>query len=332
MATTTPDAVPALKIRQRIEAASGSIRRLKRIDRLAAVLIRLGGLGIVISVFGILLFIVAEAWPLFRPARGMLAGTIALPAAPAATPAPAPAPGSTAAPVTSTVAPVAAPTTPGPVLAMGVDEYQMYLYAVRSAPRIEFFRMSDGAWNREHVVAGLAGAQVTAASRSTDGDHVALATADGRAAILEVAFRPKYEQQKLADLDIAVTEAAIVTVDAAGRPIQQVAYGHSESGRRVVAALVADDEIALWSSDESAGERRDALRAAGERITSIALGRGERLIAGTSSGNVFHWSLTDGEPRLTSISPVGAPVTAVGWALGGLVERRAVHAEHGTTA
>ena len=292
MATTTPDAVPALKVRQRIEAASGSIRMLKRIDRLAAVLIRLGGLGIVISVFGILIFIAAEAWPLFRPSRGTLAGTIALPARPAA-----------AAGV-------------GPVLAMGVDEYQMYLFAVRCAPRIEFFRLADGSWNREHVVAGLGDAQVTAASRSLEGDRVAIATADGRVALMEVAFRPRYEQQKLADLDIDVTESAIATVDPARRAVRQVTYGQSASSRRVVAAVVGDDEIALWSADEAGAERRDSLRTAGEKITTVALGRGERLVAGTALGNVFHWSLIDGEPRLTSISPTGAPVTAVAWALG----------------
>ena len=56
MSSATPDVVPVLKIRQRIDAASGSIRMLKRIDRLAAVLISLGGVGIVVSVFGILLF------------------------------------------------------------------------------------------------------------------------------------------------------------------------------------------------------------------------------------------------------------------------------------
>jgi phosphate transport system permease protein len=315
LATTTPDAAAVLKVRQRIQAASGSIRRLKRIDRLAAVLIRLGGLGIVVSVFGILLFIVAEAGPLFRPARGTLAGTIALPAPPAPTPtSPSSAPAPTA--VRPAAPTAAAPAGVGPVLAMGVDEYQMYLYAVRSAPRIEFFRLSDGAWNREHVVAQLGDAQVTAASRSLDGDRVALATADGRVALLEVAFRPRYEQQRLADLDIDVTESAVVTVDAAGRALRQVTYGQTGSGRRVVAAAVGEDEIALWSADEEGTERRDSLRTAGERVTGIALGRGERLVAGTSSGNVFHWSLTDGEPRLTSISPAGAPVTAVAWALG----------------
>jgi phosphate transport system permease protein len=294
LATTTPDAVAGLKVRQRIQAASGSIRKLKRIDRAASILIRLGGLGIVVSVLGILVFILGEAWPLFRPAKGTLAGTVALPAAPSA------------------VAPHK------PVLATGVDEYQMYLYAVRSEPRLEFFRLSDGSWNREYAVKGIAGATVTAASRSLEGDHVAIATTDGRVALLEVAFRPRYEQQKLADLDIDVKESGPVAVDPSGRAVRQVSYGQSSSGRRVVAAVTGDDEIALWSSDDAGTEARATLRTGGEPVTAVAVGSGERLVAGTSRGNVYHWSLLDAEPRLTSVSPVGAPVTAVGWALGGV--------------
>jgi len=321
VATTTPDAVAGLKVRQRIQAASGSIRTLKRIDRAAAILIRLGGLGIVVSVLGILVFIVGEAWPLFRSASGTLAGTVALPAAPAAA--------SPALPVASPAVSVGPPAAPGaaspagaahkPVLATGVDEYQMYLYVVRSEPRVEFFRLSDGTWNREHAVSALQGATVTAASRSLEGDHVAIATADGRVALLEVAFRPRYEQQRLSDLDIEVKESGVVRVDPAGRAVRQVAYGQSSAGRRVVAAVVGDDEIAFWSSDEAGTETRTSLRTSGgEHVTAIALGAGERLVAGTSSGNVQHWSLQDAEPRLTSISPVGAPVTAVAWALGGV--------------
>ena len=44
-------------------------RRLKRIDRAAVFVITLGGLAVVVGVLGILFFIVAEAVPLFRPAR-----------------------------------------------------------------------------------------------------------------------------------------------------------------------------------------------------------------------------------------------------------------------
>ena len=54
-------AVGTLGIRERVAGASAQIRRLKRIDRAAVVVITLGGLGIVASVLGIIVFILAEA-------------------------------------------------------------------------------------------------------------------------------------------------------------------------------------------------------------------------------------------------------------------------------
>jgi phosphate transport system permease protein len=311
VATTTPEAAAGLAVRRRIEAARGRIRTLKRIDGAAAFLIRLGGLGVVVSVLGILVFIVAEAWPLFRPARGRLAAVVTL-----TTPAPDPAAGR------------AAPASAGEtgrgsashrVLTLGVDEYQRYLYAVRSAPRLEFFRLSDGAWTREFPVKGLVGATVTAAARTLQGDRLALATSDGRVALLQVAFRPRYEAQKLADLEIEVTETGVLQVDPMRRPVRAVAYGEADSGGRIVAAVVADDELALWSSDEAGAETTRPLRTqGGERITAVALGR-QRLVAGTERGRVHEWSVGGGEARLTNISPVGsAPITSLDWALGAI--------------
>ena len=301
---------------------------MQRIDRLAGVLIRLGGIGIVVSVLGILVFILSEAWPLFRSAQGRMAGTLPLAAAPPLQAAPtAPGASPAVAPSPVAIAPSPGPVVPAPpgvVQAMGADEYQLYLYAIRGLPRIEFFRLPAGSWAREFPLSALAGAVVTSASRSLQGDFVAVGTADGRVALARVLFRPRYEAQKLADLDIEVAERGLVTVDPAGRAVRQVGYSETESGRKVVAALLGDDEIALWTSEEAAGEAEapaaqptlETLRIpAGERITRLALGRAERLVAGTDQGNVYHWSLSGGT-RLTSVSPIGGPVSALGWALG----------------
>ena len=49
-----------------MQSAPRRIARVKRMDRLARGVITLGGLGIVASVLFIFLFILGEAWPLFR--------------------------------------------------------------------------------------------------------------------------------------------------------------------------------------------------------------------------------------------------------------------------
>ena len=167
-------------IREKVQAASSRVRALRRVDRAAAVVITLGGIGIVASVVGILLFVLIEAWPLFRPAQGRRVGTVALAAAPTyAAPSP---PASGAVPARS---------DKDHALVTGVDEYQMYLYQVREDARVLFFRMADGAFARELPLPGLEHARITTASRTLVGDSVAVATSDGRVSLFQVSFKPQ---------------------------------------------------------------------------------------------------------------------------------------------
>src|SRR5687768_3330414 len=97
----------------------------------------MGGIGIVVCVLGILVFIVGETWPLFGSPRGKFVGAVQLATPPSPSPLPAgsPAPVASSRPVASPV-PVPSPAAaaaaaPTALLALGVDEYQMYLYVVR---------------------------------------------------------------------------------------------------------------------------------------------------------------------------------------------------------
>jgi phosphate transport system permease protein len=294
-------------VRQKVLAAAGRARALKRVDRTAAALITLGGIGIVASVVGILVFVLAEAWPLFTGARGRPLDTLEL----AAVPAPAPVAGepvATGAPVVTT-----AP------LVTGVDEYRLYLYQVRTDARVVFFRASDGAFAFDRPLPSVAGVPLVAAARTSTGDRLAAATVDGRVVLAQVSVVPRYEAQTLADLDVTVTENGLVDLQAAGPAVREVAYGEDASGARAVAALLADGSVATWrqAGDQDAAAERARLRAEpGEAITQVRLGRSERLIAGTDRGRVYHWDLAAGA-RLTSVSSVGStPVTALEWIVG----------------
>jgi phosphate transport system permease protein len=286
-------------VREKVLASTKRLAGVKRTDRAAAVVITLGGIGIVVCVLGILVFIVGQTWPLFGAPQGRFVGAVQL-----ATP-----------PVDALPATAVPPTA---LLALGVDEYQMYLYVVRGDARVEIHRLSDGSWSKGFGLTGLEGAAVTSASRSLQGDHVAAASSDGRVALAQVTFQPRYQDQKLSDLDVALAEKGVIVLDDARRRIRDVDYIADEGGARTVAAVVGDDEIAVSMADETGAERRETLRlGSGERVTAIALGRVDSLIAGTDRGQVYHWSLGETPPRLTSVSPTGAsPVTAVEWILG----------------
>ncbi len=288
-------ATAATSIREKVQAASARIARVKRLDRLATGFIAVGGISIIVGVLFIFLFIFGEAMPLFRAAQGRSLGVVPLAGSPGG---------------------AAGAVQP---LVIGVDEYQMFFYQMLADGRFLFFRARDGSLAKEIPAAWLQGAAITAASRTPANDFVAAGTSDGRVALMQVRFRPRYEEQRLVDLDIEVRERGTVELDAAKRPVSRVDYRERESWK-AVAALFGDGEIALYRKNEDDGtELRDALRTRdGERVTDLRLGRVDSLVAGTERGNLQFWELQP-ELRLTEVQSASSrPISALNWAIGGI--------------
>jgi phosphate transport system permease protein len=273
--------------------AARRIHRLKRIDRAAVLVITLGGLSVVAGVFGILLFIAAEAVPLFKSARLTPAADVPLPVSRAA-------------------------LAPG-LRAFGVDEYRRYIYTVEPDARVVFYNLSDGTPGLEFPVPGLdPGTVIRASSRSLSGNYLAAATDDGRVALMQVFYTPRYENEKLAGLDISVRDRGLARADPANRAIREVSY-REEDGRKLVAAIVGDDEVALWRTDDEGAEHRALVRvAARQRVTHVRVGRNGAVVASTAGGRLYHWLYHDETPQLTDVSPVAdEPVTALEFLIGG---------------
>jgi phosphate transport system permease protein len=269
-----------------VQESTARIARVKLVDRLATGTITLGGLFTIVAVFFIFLFILGETLPLFRPAQGQARGALSL-----------------------------AGGAAGKPLAIGTDEYQKYLYELQADGRFLFFRMADGSLAREMAVPSLTGATVVTASRSLTGDYVAAGTSDGRLALLQVRFLPKYEEQKLVDLEISVRERGLFEVDTARRPVRQVTYTENE-GRKAAAALIGDGEIAVVRVDEAEQEKREVLRVEGARITHVRLSRTEGLVASTEKGDLHYWELGSDFRKAETKHVSAEPITALEYALG----------------
>ena len=110
-------------------AASKRIARLKRIDRAAVFVITLGGLSVVVGVLGILVFIAAEALPMFRSA-----GLDARPAVTLAN---------------------ASPEIPAGMRAVVIDEYGRYLGSVEPDGTLKFRNLNDGSVAQVVPIPGL---------------------------------------------------------------------------------------------------------------------------------------------------------------------------------
>jgi phosphate transport system permease protein len=314
-----------IDIRQRVKAQAGRLRRVKRIDRLAVGFITFGGMFIIVAVLFIFVFILGEAVPLFRGASGEARGAVTLAAVPpleyvpgavarldaAAAAEARPAPAAAAAPAPVTL------DAPGPALVFGTDEYQRYFYAVFSDGRTAFWS-STGAFARQLPPTSLGPVAIRSASRSLEGDFVALGTEDGRVSLQQVRFTPRYEDQKLVDLDLAVRDQGLVEIDPRKRPIRQVAYAEID-GRKTLLAVPADDTVLVFRTDDEGGEQRLELKTRdGEKITRVRIGRSDTAVAATEKGNLYHWELVP-EARLTEVVHVSEEtVTALEYVLGNI--------------
>ena len=276
------------QVRRQMAEATRRIARLKRIDRAAVGIITLGGIAVVIAVFGILVFIGAEAVPLFRGASVTPAGTLP--------------------PLQG-----ASPSSPASVL--GTDEYQRFVYAI-TPDGVVRFRPTVPGDERDFPLPDLKGATVVAASRGLLDGTVAAALSDGRVSLAHIRFEPIFKGNALDDISIAVTPRVAVMLDAASRPARQVSHVEQDGGF-FIAGLVGNDEIAYWHKDGEGEEHRTLLRTNGQTITAVRVGRNGNVIAATEKGHIFHWE-GGAEPLWTDESVVSdRKITALEWVLGG---------------
>lgn len=278
-------------VRRQMAAATRRIARLKRIDRLAVGVISLGGLAVVLSVVGILVFIGAEAVPLFGAARASLIRTLPV--------------GATASPIVGDAA----------AIVIGTDETRRYLYTVEPTGTVAFFEMDTGSRAFDRPVASLTGARITTVSRSSTGDYVAIGSSDGRVGLVQVRFTPVHGDGVITGVGVEVAERGLVTIDPTGRPVRRVSYVE-DGDRKTVAAQTADRDIALWWTD-GAGAAHSAVVSPTHpgTVTALATGRHATVIAGTDRGQVYHWELGE-SPALTDVSNVGAAISALGYVIG----------------
>ena len=277
-------------VRQQMAAATGRIKRLKQVDRAAVAIITFGGIAVVLSVVGILVFIAAEAMPLFTSASFSLTRSLRLSGIPA--------------------------TPSSDLAAIGADESGRYLFMVVPAGGVHFFSPDSGDRLQELTTASLTGAVITASSRSLAGDYLAAGTSDGRVVLLQVRFLPVYEGNRLADVKVELVDRGVSRLDADGRAVRRVSYVE-DGDRKVVAGQLADAEIGLWWIDDAGTERRQVVRPReNRRFTAVRAGSIGTVIAGTDAGEVYHWELGE-TATLTDVSTVRpSAVTALEYVIG----------------
>ncbi|HSL03574.1 MAG TPA: hypothetical protein VK901_08560, partial [Nitrospiraceae bacterium] len=155
-----------------ISRHSASLTQRLIFDRLAQVIITMGGIAVILSIIGIFVFLVKEVAPVFFPPQGTQTGHVAG------------APPPEALPQSSLV---------------GMDEYQEIIYQLTAGSdrQIRFFNAQSGTPIALDLPPTLAKVPVTAIARAVGaGNRFAFGTEDGRLIPVTIEFTAGFEEGK----------------------------------------------------------------------------------------------------------------------------------------
>jgi phosphate transport system permease protein len=256
-------------------------------DRLAQVIITVGGIAVILSIIGIFIFLVKEVAPVFFPPHATQKGHI-----------------------TGTPPPSILPQSS----LVGMDEYQEIIYQLTAGSdhQIRFFNAQSGTPIAFDPPPALAKASITSIARAVGaGNRFAFGTDDGE---FTAGFK---EGIRLIVPTVILGPPAQLTP--AKEQIIRLAYQPTEQG---VLAAALTNQGRLWYAAPSSSTDPVALTGQGaEPVTALIFdSRGETLSIGTASGNLYLYDVREGaKPSLTETIPVtqaGASVTALSYLIG----------------
>ncbi len=294
-------------------------------DRLARWFVTAGGLGIIASILGILVFILIEVWPLTRAARVGPGPSLAVPAL----------------------------ETEGSDLAtVATDEHKTLLAGLTLDGELKVLRATDGSFVASHrllpaapaassgeisapagdtVAAGTPAVRFTAVAQSGDGSWLGGATSDGRVVIAPFSWTQSYDGDQRR-MEASVGKPVTFVLDASeaagggGRAAEPFTFAVSVDGSEAAAAgVLADGSLTLVrrTARENllTGEVSESFEpttlALPSRPRVLLLDRALRsLYAGTETGALLWWNLAaePGPPQVVSAG--GAGITALALLIG----------------
>jgi phosphate transport system permease protein len=279
------------------------LARAKKNDRLAAWLINIGGLLVVISVIGILLLILKVAAPLFFTPDANLVSSVTI---------------SGSAPVEK-------------ILAIGTDENIKTGYRIDEQGKVTFFDIHTGAVADSSSLSAPGNTNPGIAVISTAPDrHLDILWKDGSYSAIKIRFNGTdsnpVEGQPLHEIETLLEDQK---PESGSTPLLTlVRFADADSPARI--DLLPENRFVFskktTTSDLMGNETTTNTRTPFEakvsgHITAVALdSKAEFLYAGTDTGHLLRWSLTDAEtPQLldsVQTNDKGSAVTALNLVLG----------------
>ncbi len=279
-----------------------SRRQIRAIsNRLASGTIKTGGIGIIICIIGMCVFLVKEVLPLFHSTHATLTEPISL----------------------------SLPARTSPAALVGIDEHQEVAYALRG-DLLDFIFLGESTMTAKVPSRSLLpDGSVTAVARALGKGHdLALGTADGRVIPVTIEFVQNFQGDERS-ISPSVTVGASIVAAPTPHAITKMAYQKTESGGQIAALL---DNEHLWLTTSETRSRPDGTADASiiqvdltplipGRVTALTLGsRAEILAVGTDEGHVYHLDIHEpAQPVVldtTQASERGQAITALAYLMG----------------
>ncbi len=250
-------------------------------DRLAELLIRAGGIMVIVSVVWILVMISKVALPLFFPASARVAATVKLPAA----------------------------ITAVKVLAVGTEEGQQGVFILDDSGTFHFLKAADGSVSATIKTPVVPTGAVRAVAAEAVGKSVYnLLWDNGAITSVTVAFASVKEADSKYSLTHDVTSNENLSFAATGGIVQSFARLVEEKGAvridrlggdrlRVTHQLIEKDLLGNEKRSSSSSEINEPLPG---RLSAVAVDtKGHYLYAGTDNGMLLRWDISEpGQIRL----------------------------------
>ena len=290
-ATTANDIPPSLEDRGDVRVFARSARRRLWADSAARWVVGAGGVAVIASILGILVFLVVEVLPLFTAARVEPARSVALTGA--------------------------APE------ALLVDEHRTHAAVLGLDGAVRVWRLADGAMVLERPLLPEGG-ELRAVRASAADSRLLAATEDGRLMLVPVVFAIGFRgDDRFVTPEIG--EPVVSSLDPAGSPLRAFTARTSED-TSTVAAQLADGRLVLerrtrvenfFTGEVHESEERRELTSPVPARELLLDGEQRNLYGIGEDGRLLWWRLSGTAsdlPVLLSYGP--APVTAAALLIG----------------
>jgi phosphate transport system permease protein len=249
-AKPTPPPVPA-----RFQVGKATLL----MDRFMNQFIKVGGLSVIVTVFGIFIFILVQILPLFRGAQADELKAIQL--------------------------------EPGEYVQLGIDEWSELPFAIQADGDLNFIDVVGGRGVMTKTLPFAADHGVGAVQYNQLAQRLAVGTKDGQFGLVDVLYKPVFSDGSRRTIDVELNSGELLAIGRPGVPVAMIGYADAGARKLAVAKQIVDGRMELHAV--TLAQRRTLMgggRTTVDRtydLTSLVTGTIDKFLVATQADSVL---------------------------------------------